>query len=192
MLESSLVATRELVRAVGVTGTAAEVAAQPSFSIATHRSAVHDSRRDSAATLAKKHEDLLVAHSATLSVPQQRRLQRCKDTGAWLSALPNPHTRTALSHQEWCDNVHLRLGLTPAHLPARCDGCQRPFHVIHALNCGCGGLIHLRHNEIRDELLLAALDNFPPHAATREPQLQPVAAQTLPHGLSIHAAPPPL
>ena len=33
--------------------------------------------------------------------------------------------------------------------PNFCDGCQSPFTLRHALACKKGGLITLRHNEIR-------------------------------------------
>ena len=35
-------------------------------------------------------------------------------------------------------------------LPIFCDGCQSPFTLRHALACKKGGLLFLRHNEIRD------------------------------------------
>ena len=34
--------------------------------------------------------------------------------------------------------------------PNFCDGCQSPFTLRHALACKKGGLLTLRHNEIRD------------------------------------------
>ena len=36
--------------------------------------------------------------------------------------------------------------------PIFCDGCQSPFTLRHALACKKGGLLTLRHNEIRDAL----------------------------------------
>ena len=33
---------------------------------------------------------------------------------------------------------------------SRCDGCQQDFDLQHALSCKKGGLVTLRHNEIRE------------------------------------------
>ena len=160
------------------------------FSIADHRKhlATHRAAAQAAATTAALAT--LEAHKATLSTTQQRRIDRCTETGGWLSAIPNVHARTQLSAQEWHDNLLLRYGLTPPQLPATCDGCGRASSVIHALNCGCGGLIHLRHNELRDELISIASESFPKSAITREPQLSATAAPTLPTAHPIHAALP--
>ena len=47
---------------------------------------------------------------------QQKCLERCIHTGAWLSAHPGFLERTSLSAQEWQDGLFLCYGLTPAGL----------------------------------------------------------------------------
>ena len=37
-------------------------------------------------------------------------------------------------------------------MPASCDGCGGDFSLTHALDCCKGGLVTLRHNEVRDAL----------------------------------------
>jgi hypothetical protein len=42
-------------------------------------------------------------------------------------------------------------------LPARWGACNAPFVLQHALACKKSGFAIFRHNEIRDELLVASL-----------------------------------
>ena len=88
-------------------------------------------------------------------------------------------------------NCH--YSLEPFWIVYFCDGCGRASNVSHALNCGCGGLIHLRHNELREEILAMALECFPRGALTREPPLSPIGQNTIPTGQPIHVpqVPPP-
>ena len=81
----------------------------------------------------------------------RKRLERMKETGAWLAAIPDRLSGTVLSYQEWHDNISLRYGWTPNGLPRTCDGCGAGFTVEHGLNCKKGGLVSLRHNDECDE-----------------------------------------
>jgi hypothetical protein len=82
-----------------------------------------------------------------------RTIRRGTETGAWLSVLPSTVCGTELSAQEFRDAISMRYGDAPPDLPARCDGCDAPFTLQHALACKKGGLVIFRHNEIRDELV---------------------------------------
>eukprot|EP00804_Cyclotella_cryptica_P019799 CCRYP_009691-RA/>CCRYP_009691-RA protein AED:0.45 eAED:0.53 QI:0/0/0/1/1/0.5/2/0/276 len=57
----------------------------------------------------------------------KKRLDRMKETGAWLAVIPDCFSGTALSLQEWHDNLSLRYGKTPRGLPRKCDGYGAGF-----------------------------------------------------------------
>jgi hypothetical protein len=88
----------------------------------------------------------------TLSPDIRRAILRAKDTGHWLSIFPSIINGTVLSPQEFRDALFLRYARTPPDLPKKCDGCDATFNVAHGLSCKKGGLVIIRHNEIRDEL----------------------------------------
>jgi hypothetical protein len=69
--------------------------------------------------------------------------------------------------------------MTPPGLPAICDGCNLPNSTNHALNCPFGGLVTLRHNDIREELGAIATEVFQPSAVTIEPILASTPASTI-------------
>ena len=120
----------------------------------------------------------------TKTTPPSRVLDRAKSTGIWLSIVPMHTTNSVLSSLEFRDALHLRYGLTPTNLPTHCDGCQTPFTIGHALTCKKGGLVTLRHNELRDELKAIATTIFPPSAIRVEPFIHPAQPHT-------NALPPP-
>src|SRR5687767_10316486 len=48
------------------------------------------------------------------------------------------------------DALAVRYRLPLLNIPPKCDGCGGPFSLTHALDCRKGGLVGLRHNEVRD------------------------------------------
>jgi hypothetical protein len=77
--------------------------------------------------------------------------------------------------------------MTPPGLPAICNACNLPYSTNHALNCPFGGLVILRHTDIREELGAIATEVFQPTAVTVEPILSSNPASTIiPPGQHIH------
>jgi hypothetical protein len=81
-----------------------------------------------------------------------RRDKRNCAAGAWLLVFSNQLNGTGLSADEWRDNVRLRYNHSPLEMPAACDGCGAKMTVEHALSCKTGGLVHIRHDDVADEL----------------------------------------
>ncbi|CEM23962.1 unnamed protein product, partial [Vitrella brassicaformis CCMP3155] len=46
----------------------------------------------------------------------------------------------------------IRYAYEPPKMPTHCDGCGAAYSLDHALNCGVGGLVIRRHNEVVDVL----------------------------------------
>ncbi|MGL5814518.1 MAG: reverse transcriptase domain-containing protein, partial [Aeromonas sp.] len=161
------------------------------FRIAAHRDNLATGRILAHHAKDTAHQTIFDNHLATLPPPLQLRLQRCCHTGSWLSARPGLLERTVLSAQEWRDGLYIRFGITPSHIPATCDGCNCPNDINHALNCLHGGLVHLRHNEIRQELAAIACEVFEASAITIEPSLALTAAPSVPLGQPIYVDPLP-
>jgi len=100
---------------------------------------------------------------------ESRRIERTKETGAWLTAMPDRLNGTELSALEFRDSLRLRCGLKPANLPAKCDGCQQNFSVAHAVSCKKGGLVVLPHNNVKDEWHELCARAHTPSAVSDEP-----------------------
>ena len=72
-------------------------------------------------------------------------------TGLFLTAIPSRMNGTILSPQEWRDNVRILYNLEPLDMPQYCDGCGAKMTVEHACACKCGGLVHIRHDDLGGE-----------------------------------------
>ena len=71
----------------------------------------------------------------TMGGMAKRVISRAPDTGAWLSAIPTHANGSVLTPDEFRDPLWLRYNFRPRHLPRRCDACNCPFDVRHALKC---------------------------------------------------------
>ena len=89
----------------------------------------------------------------------------------WLSCLPIRKYGFCLNKAEFRDCLRLRYRKELANLPSKCH-CGAKFEMNHALNCPQGGLIIIRHNEVRD--FLASVINKVQNDVEVEPKLQPI------------------
>ena len=87
-----------------------------------------------------------------LPADQVRAVKRINEgsLSAWLTALPIAAENFDLSEVEFRDALNVRYNKNLIASPTFCDGRQSPFTLRHALVCKKGGLLTLRHNEIRD------------------------------------------
>ena len=102
-----------------------------------------------------------------------RQLTMSKERGAWLSTIPATVNGTELSAIEFCDRLHQGYNKNPPDMCSKCDGCGAKFTLAHALGCRKGGLIILRHDEIKDELAELLSQALIPSAVRDEPSIQP-------------------
>jgi hypothetical protein len=115
------------------------------------------------------------------SLAERRRINRTKSTGRWLTVTPADANGTTLSANEFRDSLMLRYGLRPHNLPERCDGCNAPFTVNHAMCCPKGGLIAIRHDEMKMEWHSICAAAFKPSRVTDEPEIHSGRGPTLVH-----------
>ena len=103
----------------------------------------------------------------------QRKLKRANKTGRSLSVMPSYVGGTILSSSEFRDALMLRYARVPSNLSTSCDGCSesKKFDVNHALDCKKGGLVTIRHNEIRDELRDLLAHVFSPSRIRCDPMI---------------------
>jgi hypothetical protein len=116
-----------------------------------HRSCVRSAGASYRKTRKENDEAFRTALLTRATPKVKKRMERQAATGAWLTTIPDRFGGTELPKTEWHDNVSLRYGWRPLALPDRCDGCGEGFTVEHGLNCKKGGLVSIRHDDVRDE-----------------------------------------
>ena len=124
-----------------------------------------DLRKEREEAEAKKFDSLKSAAKPA----DARRMLRSRETGSWLTVMPDSLNGTELSADEFRDSARLRFGLTPTSLPHRCEGCGQRFSVEHAMSCKKGGLVMLRHNDVAAEWHHLCAQGLTPAAITDEP-----------------------
>ena len=125
---------------------------QHGFSHEDHRKQMSRSRKKHHRKIEEKHEELLGELLNELPTDQVRAVKRINEgsLSAWLTALPIAAETFDLSEVQFGDALSVRYNKNFNALPTFCDGCQSTFTLRHALACKKGGLLTLRHNEIRD------------------------------------------
>ena len=125
---------------------------QHGFSHEDHRKQMSRSRKKHHRKMEEKHEEMLGALLNELPADQVRTVKRINEgsLSTWLTALPMAAENFDLSEMEFRDAWSVRYNKNLIASPTFCDGCQSSFTLRHALACKKGGLLTLRHNEIRD------------------------------------------
>jgi hypothetical protein len=134
-----------------------------------HSQHVGTERRQCQRLRKEKEQASLKVLLAAASQAQSRRLTRAKETGPWLTAMPDTLNGTVLTADEFRDSLRLRYGLKPLALPDSCDGCGQRFSVGHAMTCKKGGLVLLRHNDVVEEWHELTAQALTPSAVSDEP-----------------------
>jgi hypothetical protein len=160
--------------------------------VKAHRDVVKQARRKQMKIRCNREKTVLDSIIQGASRMEARRLQRTTGTGTWLTAVPDRLNGTELSPLEFRDSIRMRCGLTPANLPAVCDGCQQPFTVDHAVTCKKGGLIVLRHNDVKSEWHELCAKATTPSAVSDEPLIHLGQAPVTVNATSATEVPPEL
>ncbi|CEM39092.1 unnamed protein product [Vitrella brassicaformis CCMP3155] len=110
-----------------------------------------------ALTKSKQQQDVVhkIKREAALPHIDRRRhhvLSRSAEykTSGCMTTLPSTDNNTGLDAAEFRNALNMRYGRHPPGLAARCDHCNQPLTVDHALCCKRYGLVIRRHNELRD------------------------------------------
>ena len=156
---------------------------QKKLDLYLHSSKVKESKINTHHQIQSQHTNYLQTIQNDPIPYYAKNLPTNQTQGHWLSNIPNSLNGTVLSTEEFRDNLLLRYNLTPSNLPNKCDGCQQPFTITHALNCKHGGLINLRHTEIANEWAHLCSLALPKSTIIHEPTIFPsnVTTTDVPH-----------
>ncbi|KAL7474326.1 hypothetical protein ACHAW6_000301 [Cyclotella cf. meneghiniana] len=98
-----------------------------------------------------KHDAMAKLPSTLPSWNVNKRMEQATAAGAWLSTILDRFSGIELTKDEWFDNLPIRYGRRPANLPDQCDSCGAGLTLEHGLSCKRGGLVGIRHNNVRDK-----------------------------------------
>ena len=92
-----------------------------------------------------------ILDSEDLTEIERKKIEICQEPGSsnWLTALPLREAGFSLNKQEFRDALAIRYNISIKELPETC-ACGSEFTCDHAMICKKGGLISLRHNDLRD------------------------------------------
>ena len=113
-----------------------------------------------------------------MDTDMKRAISHARDKGSshWLSALPLVDQGFKLNKGEFRDALRLRYNKQLKGLPSKCPFGSK-FDVCHALSCGRGGFVIMRHDEIRD--ITASMLNEICKDVEIEPRLQPITGEQM-------------
>ena len=109
---------------------------------------------------AQKEELQKILGGEQLGLYEKKRIETCLEKGAsnWLSALPLKEAGFSLSKLEFRNAIALRYDLPVPSLPDIC-ACGNEFIRDLSMICKTGGLVSLRHNELRRNRTLVSAIN---------------------------------
>ena len=123
----------------------------------------------------KQREEIIVA---SLDETVKKSVDQLKEKGvsSWLSTLPLEDQGFTLNKGEFRDALAIRYNSELRGLPTKCP-CDKPFSINHAMDCKRGGLVIIRHNNIRD--FQANLLRQVCNDVETEPPLQPLDGEQI-------------
>ena len=86
---------------------------------------------------------------------------------------------TTLSCDEFRDSIRIRLGLPLLGLNETCDGCNEQFSLTHAQKCPHGGLVSIRHDDMKKEFLFLCQQATARRNIRDEPPIYPGRGRTV-------------
>ena len=113
-----------------------------------------------------------------VDIDMQRAIDQARDKGSshWLSALPLEDQGFKLNKGEFRDSLKLRCNKQLKGVPSNCP-CGSKFDVCHALSCGPGCFVIMRHDEIRD--ITVSMLNEICKGVELEQRLQPITDEQM-------------
>ena len=108
-----------------------------------------------------------------LDVARIRTVQRGGLAVQWLTTVPSTLNAASLSRDEFIADANIRHGMDPPGIPTHCDGCGARSSVKHSLKCKNGGLVVLRHDEVKNEPMELCEKAFNPSSVCDKPQINP-------------------
>ena len=113
-----------------------------------------------------------------MTIDEKRQIDANVECGVsnWLTTIPLKEWGYDLNKQQFWDAIWIRYNWNLERLPTDCISGEK-FNLSHALSCKKGGMVTLRHNELRD--ITATLLKEICHDVRTEPPLVGVNGEVL-------------
>ena len=85
-------------------------------------------------------------------------IMKNKGASNCILAIPTKEQGMSLNRREFTDAINLRY-YRELRGPAQICACGQKFNTTHTLNCKKRGFVHMRHDGVRDFLILSGLLN---------------------------------